>query len=245
MKILGVIPSRYASSRFPGKPLADIGNKTMIQRVYAQASQSKLLDKVIVATDHPLIEAHVQGFGGNVMMTSDQHRNGTERIHELVSKLDEKYDAVVNIQGDEPFIHPDQIDLVCKTISEGYSDIATVAKKISLYDELYSSDTVKVIFNKQYKAIYFSRQAIPFLRGVNPGQWLNEHSFYKHIGLYAYKSDILKALIELKPSNLEEAESLEQLRWLEAGYHICIGVTNIESFGIDRIEDIERALNNQ
>ncbi|RLD67663.1 MAG: 3-deoxy-manno-octulosonate cytidylyltransferase [Bacteroidetes bacterium] len=245
MKILGVIPSRYASSRFPGKPLADIGNKTMVQMVYAQASKAKLLDAVYVATDHPLIEAHIKGFGGNVMMTSDNHRNGTERINELMNRLGDKYDAVVNIQGDEPFIKPEQIDLVCEAIAKSDVDIATLAKKISTEDELFNADTVKVVFNKKNRALYFSRQTIPFLRAVNQDEWLRTFDYFKHIGIYAYKTEILNKLADLTPSGLENAESLEQLRWLEAGYSIYVRETLMDSFGIDRFEDIEQALNKQ
>ncbi len=243
MKILGVIPSRYASSRFPGKPLASIGSKTMVQTVYAQASKSSLLTDVFVATDHALIEAHIKGFGGNVMMTSEHHRNGTERIFELVSKLSDEYDAVVNIQGDEPFIQPEQIDLLCEAIAQPDVDIATLAKKISLEEELFSPDVVKVIFNEQHRATYFSRQAIPFLRSVEQKEWIQKFNFFKHIGLYAYKTKVLKDLVDLAPSRLEQAESLEQLRWLEAGYNIYIRQTELETFGIDRPEDIEKALN--
>ena len=243
MKILGVIPSRYASSRFPGKPLANIGNKTMVHTVYAQASKSNLLDAVYVATDHPHIEAHIQGFGGNVMMTSEKHRNGTERIFELVSRLSEEYDAVVNIQGDEPFIQPEQIDLLCEAISQPDVDIATLAKKINIEEELFSPDVVKVIFNTEHRATYFSRQAIPFLRSFEQKDWMSNFDFFKHIGLYAYKTKVLKELIDLAPSRLEQAESLEQLRWLEAGYNIYIRETEMETFGIDRPEDIEKALN--
>jgi 3-deoxy-manno-octulosonate cytidylyltransferase (CMP-KDO synthetase) len=243
MKILGVIPSRYASTRFPGKPLANIGNKTMVHTVYAQVSKSKLLDAVFVATDHPQIEAHIKGFGGNVMMTSENHRNGTERIFELISRLSDDYDAVVNIQGDEPFIQPEQIDLLCEAIAQPNVDIATLAKKISLDEELFNPDVVKVIFNDKHKATYFSRQAIPYLRSVEQKDWLTQFDFFKHIGLYAYKTKVLKDLVALAPSRLEQAESLEQLRWLEAGYNIYIRETEYETFGIDRPEDIEKALN--
>ena len=243
MKILGVIPARYASTRFPGKPLAAIGTKTMVQTVYGQASKAKLLDKVYVATDHPLIEAHIKGFGGNVMMTSEDHRNGTERIYELVSKLDEQYDAIVNIQGDEPFIAPEQIDLLCESIMLPDVDIATLAKKISSEEELFNPDVVKVVFNMKSRAMYFSRQAIPYMRSVDKKDWLNATDYFKHIGMYAYRITILKDLIELPPARLEKVESLEQLRWLEEGYSVFVRETQNESFGIDRPEDIEKALN--
>ena len=243
MKILGVIPARYASTRFPGKPLAAIGTKTMVQTVYGQASKAKLLDGLYVATDHPLIEAHIKGFGGNVMMTSEEHRNGTERIYELVSRLDEQYDAIVNIQGDEPFVAPEQIDLLCESIMLPDVDIATLAKKIASEDELFNPDVVKVVFNMKSRAMYFSRQAIPFMRSVDKKDWLNATDYFKHIGMYAYRTTILKDLIELPPARLEKVESLEQLRWLEEGYSVFVRETQNESFGIDRPEDIEKALN--
>ncbi len=243
MKILGVIPARYASTRFPGKPLAAIGTKTMVQTVYGQASKAKLLDGLFVATDHPLIEAHIKGFGGNVMMTSEEHRNGTERIYELVSRLDEQYDAIVNIQGDEPFVAPEQIDLLCESIMLPDVDIATLAKKIASEDELFNPDVVKVVFNMKSRAMYFSRQAIPFMRSVDKKDWLNATDYFKHIGMYAYRTTILKDLIELPPARLEKVESLEQLRWLEEGYSVFVRETQNESFGIDRPEDIEKALN--
>ncbi|RUA28377.1 MAG: 3-deoxy-manno-octulosonate cytidylyltransferase [Bacteroidetes bacterium] len=242
MKILGVIPSRYASTRFPGKPLARIGDKSMVHAVYSQVSKSKLIDKVYVATDHKQIEEHVRDFGGNVMMTSEKHRNGTERIYELVSRLSEEYDAVVNIQGDEPFIQAEQIDLLCEAIAQNDVDIATLAKKISIEEELFSPDVVKVVFNDKHKAHYFSRQPIPYLRSVEQNNWISEFDYFKHIGLYAYKTKVLKQLVDLPPSHLEQAESLEQLRWLEAGYHIYIRETEFETFGIDRPEDIDKAL---
>ena len=243
MRILGVIPSRYASSRFPGKPLASIGNKTMIHTVYAQASKSKLLDAVYVATDHLHIEAHIKGFGGNVMMTSPDHQNGTERIFELVSKLSEEYDAVVNIQGDEPFIQAEQIDLLCDAIAQPGVDIATLVKKITSDGDLFNPDVVKVVFNQEHKALYFSRQTIPYIRSSEQKDWLNNFAFFKHIGLYAYKTSVLKELVSLAPSHIEQAESLEQLRWLEAGYKIYVRETQLETYGIDRPEDIEKALN--
>jgi len=244
MKILGVIPSRYASSRFPAKPLAKIGTQSMVQRVYNQAKKAALLDEVYVATDHQLIEDHVKSFGGKVMMTSQKHRNGTERIFELQSLLSESYDAIVNIQGDEPFIQPEQIDLLCEAIARQDVDIATLAKKIEQQDELFNSDVVKVIFNAHYRAIYFSRQAIPFLRGQEQSAWLKKQDYFKHIGLYAYKTKVLRELVNLVPSPLEQAESLEQLRWLEADYRIFVRETTMETFGIDRPEDLQKALKN-
>jgi 3-deoxy-manno-octulosonate cytidylyltransferase (CMP-KDO synthetase) len=241
-KILGVIPARYASSRFPGKPLASIGNKTMVQTVYAQASKARMLDAVYVATDHPLIEAHIKGFGGNVMMTSEEHRNGTERIYELVARLPEKYDAIVNIQGDEPFVSPDQIDLLCESIMPDGIDIATLAKKITRKEELYSHDTVKVVFNKRSLAMYFSRQPIPYLRSVADKDWVQAFDFFKHIGMYAFKTPVLRDIVRLPGGRYEKAESLEQLRWLEESYNIFVRETRVDSFGIDRPEDIAKAL---
>jgi len=237
MSILAVIPARYNSSRFPGKPLADIKGKSMIQRVYEQALKSKKLDRVIIATDDKRIFEHAKKFGAEVMMTSENHRNGTERIAEVVQNLDEKYDAVLNIQGDEPFIRIEQIDLLCNIISKKNNDIASLAKKLEDNDEVKSPNTVKVVMSKSNKALYFSRFAIPYQRNLGA-----DVTRYKHIGMYAFKSIVLDKLINLPESNLEVTESLEQLRWLESGYSIEMGITNFESFGIDTPEDLEKAI---
>ena len=237
MSIIAIIPARYQSTRFPGKPLADINGKTMIQRVYEQAKKVGKLDRVIIATDDKRIFNHAQDIGADVMMTSDKHRNGTERIAEVVNKLEAKYDAVLNIQGDEPFVKPEQIELLCNIIGTSNNEIATLCKRIDNDDELESPNVVKVVMNKEMKAMYFSRFAIPYNRQKD-----GETSYYKHIGMYAFKSDILNKLVELNISPLERSESLEQLRWLESGYSISLGITNFDSFGIDTPQDLTNAL---
>ncbi|TAF76343.1 MAG: 3-deoxy-manno-octulosonate cytidylyltransferase [Bacteroidetes bacterium] len=239
MKILGIIPARFASTRFPGKPLVKIGQKTMIQRVYEQTLKSKLIADVIVATDNQQIFEHVISFGGKAIMTSETHQSGTDRCQEVVSKLQSNYDFVINVQGDEPFINPQQIDALAQSLNEN-TQIATLYKKITSEDQLFSTNTPKVIKNINQEAIYFSRHPIPFLRGVENKNWLLNHDFYKHIGLYAYKTQILEAITKLQPSKLEKAESLEQLRWLENGFKINLIETNVETFGIDSPEDLQK-----
>jgi len=237
MSILAVIPARYNSSRFPGKPLADIKGKSMIQRVYEQAKLAGGIDRVIIATDDSRIFEHSKEFGAEVMMTSEKHRNGTERIAEVVQAIDEKFDAVLNIQGDEPFVKIEQIDLLCSIISKKDNDIASLAKKIEEESELKSPNTVKVVMSKHSKALYFSRFAIPYQRNLGA-----DIIRYKHIGMYAFKYSILNDLIRLSESSLETAESLEQLRWLESGYSIEMGITNYDSYGIDTPEDLVKAI---
>lgn len=245
MKIIGIIPARYASTRFPAKALVNIGNKSMIQRVYEQACKSKSLSKVMVATDHELIFNHVQSFGGEVVMTSEHHPSGTDRCWEayLVSsentetKRHDTANYIINIQGDEPFIHPEQIDLLAGVL-DGQTEIATLVQVIDNEDTLFNPNTPKVVLSTNSDALYFSRQTIPYLRGIAPQDWLRQHTFYKHIGIYAYRSDILAQLTRLAPSTLEKAEALEQLRWLENGYRIKTAITPYESHGIDTPEDL-------
>lgn len=232
MKFLGIIPARYASTRFPGKPLVNINGKSMIQRVYEQAKKSKALFKVIVATDDERIFNHVKSFRGEVMMTSAKHRCGTDRCAEVSKKV--KSDVVINIQGDEPFINPKQIDLVAKCFSDKKVEIATLAKKCEDENELNSPNTIKVIFDKNKKAIYFSRHKIPYNRTGS------KIIYHKHIGIYAYRPAVLQQLTRLKSSPLELAESLEQLRWLENGYSVHVNLTQYESFSIDTPGDLER-----
>ncbi|WP_421869686.1 3-deoxy-manno-octulosonate cytidylyltransferase [Marinoscillum sp.] len=241
MKILGIIPARFASSRFPGKPLASIGEKTMIQCVYTQACQSSLLDEVIVATDDQRIYDEVISFGGQVIMTSSSHKNGTERCAEVINQRKD-IDYIVNIQGDEPFIHPEQIDTVCRMLT-GQVEIVTLVKPIQNYDELDDPGEMKVVFNNKNQALYFSRACIPFQRDVRPELRMEHHTYYKHIGIYAYRSDVLPKLVSLDSSSLETAESLEQLRWLENGYSIQLGFTNLESHMIDTPADLAKLLN--
>ncbi len=240
-RFVGIIPARYASTRFPGKPLVDIGGKPMIQRVCEQALKS--LDEVFVATDDVRIFQAVEGFGGRAIMTSVDHKSGTDRCYEAISKLGNMYDVVINIQGDEPFIHPSQIEELKHCFSDKTIHIATLVKAITEKDGisfLENTNHPKVVFNNNYEAMYFSRSVIPYLRGVEKDQWLANHQYYKHIGLYAYRVDVLKKITELPQSQLEIAESLEQLRWLENGYKIKVGLTDRETIGIDTPEDLER-----
>ncbi|MBN1184889.1 MAG: 3-deoxy-manno-octulosonate cytidylyltransferase [Bacteroidales bacterium] len=241
MRYTGIIPARYASTRFPGKPLADIGGKPMIQRVYEQAS--KQLEHVIVATDDDRIERAVKAFGGRVAMTSEHHRSGTDRCAEVLSILEKEGtnvpDVVINIQGDEPFIQPGQIAKLMECFTTPDTEIATLVKPIHENEDIFNPNKPKVILNCNSEAIYFSRSPIPYVRNFKSEEWEKKHTFYKHIGMYAYRSDILKKLTKLAPSVLEVAESLEQLRWVENGYKIRVSITNEETIGIDTPEDLE------
>lgn len=241
MKILGIIPARFASTRFPGKPLIDIAGKSMIQRVYEQCLKSSSLDKLIVATDDLRIVEHVKNFGGDVVLTSERHPSGTDRCNEVAS-LFPQFDVCINIQGDEPMIDPFQIDLLCGCFSNSSTELATLIKKITTKEELFNYNTPKVIFNKDMEAIYFSRSTIPFLRNSDPESWLSDHSYYKHIGIYGYRSSVLSQITALEISALEKAESLEQLRWIENGYKIKLAVTDKESQAIDTPEDLKKLL---
>lgn len=241
MKIIGLIPSRYASTRFHAKPLVDIKGKSMIQRVYEQAGKAKSLSKIVVATDHQDIFDHVKSFGGLVCMTRETHVSGTDRCYEALTQQQETFDYVINIQGDEPFIQPSQIDLLASQLN-GVTEIATLVKVIKTKEELFNANLVKAIFNKDHKALYFSRSAIPHIRNTPEDAWLSKHTFYKHIGMYGYRTDILEQLTKLPVSSLEKAESLEQLRWLENGFRISIAETLTETFGIDTPDDLEKAI---
>lgn len=244
MKFIGIIPARYASTRFPGKPLADMNGKPMIQRVYEQVQG--VLDQVYVATDDYRIEAAVQAFGGNVVMTSAQHRSGTDRCYEAYCKIGEGYDVVVNIQGDEPFIQAAQIETLKSCFISEDVQIATLVKPFRPDDDfettLFNANTPKVVLNQKKEALYFSRSIIPYMRGKQYTEWLPNHTYYKHIGLYAYRAKTLKEITQLPQSPLELVESLEQLRWLENGYKIQVGITQIETIGIDTPDDMKRAL---
>jgi 3-deoxy-manno-octulosonate cytidylyltransferase (CMP-KDO synthetase) len=250
MKILGVIPARYASTRFPGKPLADIKGMPMIQRVYEQASKCSLLNHVVVATDDRRIESAVKKFGGNVLMTSAKHQSGTDRCYEALRSTGKKFDAVINIQGDEPFISPAQISKVANCFSlpssrrgaGGEVQLATLVMKIKNNHELSDNNIVKVVISKNKEALYFSRSVIPHYRGKNMNKWLGLAAYYRHIGIYGYRADVLKEITSLKRSPLEMAESLEQLRWLENGYRISVEFTDQPSLGIDTPADLARAL---
>jgi 3-deoxy-manno-octulosonate cytidylyltransferase (CMP-KDO synthetase) len=240
MKSLGIIPARYASTRFPGKPLAMIGNKSMIQRVYEQAIQSKL-DRVMVATDDQRIFDHVISFGGLVMMTSVDHTTGTERCAEATMKISETFDLVINIQGDEPFIDPRLLNLIIGCFDTSGIEIATAARKIDTADDLISPNVVKVVTDDTGKALYFSRSPIPYLRNTPQQSWTQHHTYFSHIGIYAYRTEILKKLIKLPAHPLEQAESLEQLRWLVHGFTIKVVETHYQSISIDTPEDLAKA----
>ena len=240
-KILGIIPARYASSRFPAKALTDIGVKPMVRRVYEQAMKADGINKIVVATDHEEIFRTVKEFGGNVVMTSEHHPSGTDRCFEALQKEVEAYDYVINIQGDEPFINPDQINELAALL-DGTVQLATMVSPIKDEVTLSNTNVVKVAFNRQMEALYFSREGIPHLRGIGKNEWISKHTYYKHVALYAYRTDILEEITKLPVSSLEKAESLEQLRWLENGYRIKIAITDHESFGIDTPEDLEKAL---
>jgi 3-deoxy-manno-octulosonate cytidylyltransferase (CMP-KDO synthetase) len=241
MKIIGIIPSRYASTRFPAKSLALIKGKSMIQRVYEQAQQSSALNTVVVATDHQEIYDHVKKFGGAVCLTRFDHVSGTDRCFEALTHQHKKYDYVINIQGDEPFIQPDQIDLLAGKL-DGMTEIATLVKALQTEEQLFNSNVVKVVLNDLMEALYFSRSPIPHIRSSPEKEWLGKHKFYKHIGMYAYRSDVLERLTRLSVSSLEKAESLEQLRWLENGFKISVAETLAETMGIDTPEDLQKAI---
>ena len=241
MKILGIIPARYQSSRFPGKPLIDIAGKSMIQRVYEQCQKSSRLDKVIVATDDQRILDHLKTFGAEGIMTSTKHTSGTDRCGEVAEQFPE-FDILINIQGDEPMIDPHQIDLLCSCYDDPNTRIATLVKSIHTKEELFNENTPKVILNKNHQAVYFSRATIPYLRGKKLDNWLNEYTFYKHIGIYAFRRQTLSEITKLPVSDLEIAEALEQLRWIENGYSIQTAITNQESQAIDTPEDLIKLL---
>jgi 3-deoxy-manno-octulosonate cytidylyltransferase (CMP-KDO synthetase) len=241
MNILGIIPARYESTRFPGKVLADINGKSMVQRVYEQALKSKFLDKVVIATEDDKVVEHVKQFGGEVLITKTNHASGTDRCFEALRLQSDTYDYVINIQGDEPFIDPRQIDELAELL-DGSVELATLIKRITTTDELFNLGEVKTVFNKALEALYFSRQPIPYYRNAAELDWLQNQDYFKHIGIYAYRADILERISELPVSGLENAESLEQLRWLENGYKIKLAFTEFESICIDTKEDLEKVL---
>jgi 3-deoxy-manno-octulosonate cytidylyltransferase (CMP-KDO synthetase) len=241
--ITGIIPARYASKRFPGKPLALIGNKPMIRLVYEQASS--VLSSVFVATDDERIYDTVKGFGGNVVMTSPDHLSGTDRCAEAAAIIERDtgiaQETIINIQGDEPFIRPEQISLLASCFNDTNVEIATLIRRVERDEDLFNINQPKVVVDLSGNAIYFSRSVIPYLRGEQPENWASKHTYFKHLGIYGYKKDILLKLTKLSPGPLEIAESLEQNRWLENGFRIKTAVTNWESIGIDTPEDIEKA----
>ena len=239
MKFIGLIPARYASTRFPGKPLALLAGKPVIQHVYEQAV--KMLDAVYVATDDERIYNKVMEFGGKAVMTSTEHHSGTDRIEEALEKIGGNFDVVVNIQGDEPFIAQSQIETLCHCFEDEATQIATLGKPFECIEAVENPNSPKIVVDNRGYAMYFSRSVIPFVRGVERQEWLKKYPFLKHLGIYAYRTEVLKAITRLPQSSLELAESLEQLRWLENGYRIKVGITNVETVGIDTPEDLQRA----
>jgi len=246
MKFIGIIPARYASSRFPGKPLAMVRGKSMIQRVYEQAIKCTALSDVYVATDHHDIAAHVRGFG-KVIMTSEAHQSGTDRCLEAVNLIqprpDHKLDVVINIQGDEPFIHPLQIELLIGVFANPEANIASLYKVIEQPAELFDENVVKVTLSCSGKAIYFSRHPIPYNRGTPREEWLKKGNYYKHIGIYGYRIHVLQQICAISPGMLEKAESLEQLRWIEHGFSIHMNKTGMQHFAIDTPDDLQKINN--
>ena len=242
LKFIAIIPARYASTRFPGKPLAQLGGKAVIERVYEQVSG--VVSDVVVATDDERIYEAVEGFGGRVVMTSSNHKSGTDRCWEAYQKQGEEFDVVINVQGDEPFIAHSQLRAIMDCFNDETTDIATLVKPFTEEDgieALENPNSPKVVLDKQSRAIYFSRSVIPYLRGVEREEWLKKHTYYKHIGMYAFRADVLRKVTSLEQSPLELAESLEQLRWLENGYKIGVGISDVETVGIDTPEDLQKA----
>ncbi len=242
LKFIAIIPARYASTRFPGKPLAQLGGKPVIERVYERVTS--VISNAVVATDDERIYAAVEAFGGKVVMTSPDHKSGTDRCWEAYLKQGEEYDVVINVQGDEPFIAESQLRSIMECFNDEATDIATLVKPFVPEDglaALQNPNSPKVVLDNQSRAIYFSRSVIPYLRGVDEQEWLSSHTFYKHIGMYAFRRKALSEVTSLPQSTLEKAESLEQLRWLENGYKIGVGITDVETVGVDTPEDLERA----
>jgi len=239
MKILAIIPARYASTRFPGKPLVLIHGKPMIQHVVERVSS--IISDVFVATDDDRIKNKVIEFGAKVIMTSTEHKSGTDRCSEAAEKasqiMNTTYDIVLNIQGDEPFIEKSQIESLINLFDDEVQ-IATLVKPITSFDELVNPNSPKVVINKNNEALYFSRSTIPYNRGYELNQWMNNHTYFKHIGIYAFKYDVLTKITQIEQSKLELVESLEQLRWIENGYRIKVGFTTIENIAIDTPEDL-------
>jgi len=243
MRFLGIIPARYASTRFPGKPLVDLAGKPLVVRVYERVAH--LFDGLVVATDDKRIFDTVLDYGGKAVMTSPDHQSGTDRCFEAYVNTGETFDVIVNVQGDEPFINPSQISLLKDCFQDETTQIATLVKPFPAdagFEALFNPNTPKVILNAKRQAVYFSRSIIPYIRGKNHEEWLGSQLFYKHIGIYAYLSSVLKEITALPQSSLEKAESLEQLRWIENGYRIKAGISNEDTIGVDTPEDLERAI---
>ena len=239
MKFMAIIPARYASTRFPGKPLAVLGGKTVIQRVYEQVSS--LLDEVYVATDDERIFECVESFGGRAVMTRADHKSGTDRIEEAAEKIGSDADVIINVQGDEPFIQASQITTLMQLFDAPETQIGTLGKPFDSIEAVENPNSPKIVTDNRGFALYFSRSVIPYIRGIEPADWFGQYPFLKHLGVYAYRREVLKEVTQLPQSSLEKAESLEQLRWLQNGYRIRVGLTDVETVGIDAPKDLQRA----
>lgn len=239
MKFIGIIPARYASTRFPGKPLALLGGKPVIQHVYEKVAA--VLEAAYVATDDERIYDVVKAFGGQVVMTRTDHKNGTDRIEEAIEKIGGEWDVVVNVQGDEPFVAKSQLDTICHCFDDPTTQIATLGKPFESMEAVQNPNSPKIVVDNMGFAMYFSRSVIPYVRGKEKSSWLTHYPFLKHLGIYAYRKDVLRQVTQLPQSSLEIAESLEQLRWLQNGFKIKVGTTDVETVGIDTPQDLERA----
>lgn len=239
MKFIGIIPARYASTRFPGKPLALLGGKPVIQHVYEKVAA--VLEAAYVATDDERIYDVVKSFGGQVVMTRTDHKSGTDRIEEAIEKIGGEWDVVVNVQGDEPFVAKSQLDTICHCFDDPTTQIATLGKPFESMETVQNPNSPKIVVDNMGFAMYFSRSVIPYVRGKEKSSWLTHYPFLKHLGIYAYRKDVLRQITQLPQSSLEIAESLEQLRWLQNGFKIKVGTTDVETVGIDTPQDLERA----
>lgn len=239
MKFIGIIPARYASTRFPGKPLAMLGGRTVIERVYSQAAS--VLEEAYVATDDERIFECVEHFGGQAIMTRADHKSGTDRIEEAAEKIGTDADVIINIQGDEPFVQRSQLETLKQLFDNAETQIGTLGKRFDSIEAVNNPNSPKIVCDRQGFALYFSRSAIPYVRGQEPSEWLSHYPYLKHLGLYAYRREVLREVTQLPQSPLEKAESLEQLRWLENGFRIRVGLTDVETVGIDTPEDLQRA----
>lgn len=239
MKFIAIIPARFASTRFPGKPLALLGGKPVIQRVYEQAVS--VLGEAYVATDDERIRQCVEQFGGRAVMTRSDHKSGTDRIEEAAEKIGTDADVIINIQGDEPFIQSSQIHTLKELFEDADTQIGTLGKRFESIEAVMNPNSPKIVTDLRGFALYFSRSVIPYVRGQEPQAWLAHYPYLKHLGLYAYRREVLREVTQLPQSPLEKAESLEQLRWLENGYRIRVGLTDVETVGIDTPEDLQRA----
>ena len=239
MKFIGIIPARYASTRFPGKPLALLGGKPVIQHVYEKVAA--VLEAAYVATDDERIYDAVKSFGGKVVMTRTDHKSGTDRIEEAIEKIGGEWDVVVNVQGDEPFVAKSQLDTICHCFDDPTTQIATLGKPFESMEAVQNPNSPKIVVDNMGFAMYFSRSVIPYVRGKEESSWFTHYPFLKHLGIYAYRKDVLRQVTQLPQSSLEIAESLEQLRWLQNGFKIKVGTTDVETVGIDTPQDLERA----